>query len=93
MNSVFVFCVSLFFSLSLVLYCIYCMHVYDALLYGGNKESISSMKFLSLNFHHCSVVSLLALKRKMMKTTNPPALGVLFAALIVNCVGKIINRV
>ena len=33
------------------------------------------MKFMSLNFHHCSVVSLLALKRKMVKTRNPPALG------------------
>ena len=49
MYSVFVFCVSqlffcflffVLFSLSLVLYCIYCMHEYDALLYGGNKESI-----------------------------------------------------
>ena len=41
--TVFLFSVShsfFFCSLSLVLYCIYCMHEYDALLYGGNKESI-----------------------------------------------------
>ena len=40
MYSVSVFCVSqflFFFSLSLVLYCIYCMHEYDALLYERNK--------------------------------------------------------
>ena len=41
--TVFLFSVShsfFLFSLSLVLYCIYCMHEYDALLYGGNKASI-----------------------------------------------------